>query len=227
MKIAVISDIHSNYEALLSVMDHIEQKEVQNIFCCGDLIGYNSRPNEVIELLKEKEVQSVRGNHDDALFTGAANFNPVAKQCLEINREILTEENLEYLRELNQIETHEIDNKDIIQVHGSPKDPINAYIYEESVSESFIEDQSITQDIILMGQTHKPFVKEVQNKIFVNPGSVGQPRDGDPRASYALIDIEKKEVSIIRREYDIDATVEKNEDVNIPERVGERLYKGI
>ncbi|MFB6144286.1 MAG: metallophosphoesterase [Candidatus Nanohaloarchaea archaeon] len=227
MKIAVISDIHSNYEALLSVMDHIEQKEVQNIFCCGDLIGYNSRPNEVIELLKEKDVQSVRGNHDDALFTGAANFNPVAKECLEVNREILTNENLEYLKDLNQIATHEMNDKDIVQVHGSPRDPINAYIYEESINESFIEDQGITQDVILMGQTHKPYVKEVQGKLFVNPGSVGQPRDGDPRAAYALIDLEKEQVSIIRREYDVDATVENNKDVGMPDGVGERLYKGI
>lgn len=227
MKIAVISDIHSNYEALSSVINHIEKQDIDHIFCCGDLIGYNSRPNEVIEYLREKSIESVRGNHDEALFERPSNFNLTAKKCLDVNKSLLTEQNLQYLRELDYKKEHELKGKTILQVHGSPNDPIHAYIYRESVDKKFIEEQGTTQDIVLMGQTHQPYVKKVGNILFVNPGSVGQPRDGDPRASYAVVDLDANEASIIRREYDIDCTVEHNNQTDIPSEVGERLYKGI
>lgn len=221
MKVAVLADIHANLPALERVLREVDGMPK---FCCGDLVGYNPFPNEVIDLLKKENIVSVLGNHDSAILTGDTYwFNQIATSAIEWSIEELTEENLDYLKTLAQIYDSEF-----YMTHGSPKNPLEEYIRPEDPDYVFGDLFNYTKnDAIALGHTHIPFVKRVGEKLVFNPGSVGQPRDLDSRASYALFDLETGEVEIKRVKYDIEKTAKKIVDVELPERLAIRLFRGI
>ncbi|MBU2559542.1 metallophosphatase family protein [archaeon] len=221
MKVAVIADIHANLPAFESVLEEIGDLPK---FCCGDLVGYNPFPNEVIEIVKEQKIVSILGNHDNAVITGDTSwFNRTARKAIDWTRGELTTENFKFLKSLPRSYDNEI-----YMAHGSPKDLLEEYVYPEDPAYVFGDFFNYTKNnIIAMGHTHVPFKKIVDEKLIFNPGSVGQPRDGDSRASYGILDTNAREVEIKRVKYDIERTAKKIEAVGLPGRLAMRLFSGV
>ncbi|MBX8639518.1 MAG: YfcE family phosphodiesterase [Thermoplasmata archaeon] len=218
-KIAVISDIHSNMPALSAVFRHIEKEQVDEVICAGDIVGYNAMPNEVIELLREKNVISIAGNHDSSAVTGNyERMNSLAARALELNVSATSSENFRYLRELKP--NARLDG--IAVFHGSPFDP-DEYVYEDMADAKIIEASG--KQLTVLGHTHIPYVKRIGKMTVMNPGSVGQPRDGDARASFAIID--GNSIEIRRTHYDIDSIFRENMKSGIPLPLSERLRWGV
>ena len=221
MEVAILADIHANLPALERVLEELEGLPK---FCCGDLVGYNPFPNEVIELARKEKITSILGNHDHAVITGDTSwFNPSAARAIEWTRDELREENLDFLKNLPK--TYE---KEFYMVHGSPKNPIDEYVYEDAPEYVFKDFFNYTKsDIIVLGHTHVPYIKRIDGRLIFNPGSVGQPRDVDNRASYGVLDTDTKKVEIKRASYDIEKTVNKIIEKGLPERLGLRLSRGV
>ncbi len=221
MKVAVLADIHANLPALERVL---KETEGMPKFCCGDLVGYNPFPSEVIDLVKKEKVVSVLGNHDQAVLTGDTHwFNSSAARAIEWTKKELTRENLDFLKTLPHIY-----DREFYMVHGSPKNPLEEYVRPKDPSYVFEDFFNYTKnEIIILGHTHLPFVKRIGERLIFNPGSVGQPRDLDPRASYAILDIEKKEVKIRRVDYDIEKTAKGVVEKGLPARFAIRLFRGV
>lgn len=229
MKIAIIADVHSNLEALEGVLKDISNKDVDDIICLGDIVGYGANPNEVIELIKKKNIKCLKGNHDlNAVTLEKLDwFNDFAKEALKWTNKVLTEENKQFLKELP--ETLELKDKNkLLAFHGSHEDHLYGYIYptnDEDQIKDMIEENKV--DIIASGHTHLPDLKKFELKIFLNPGSVGQPRNNNPKAQYAILDLNNLNfVSFEQVEYDIDTASKKIIQVGLPRFLAERLYLG-
>ncbi|AIF69141.1 metallophosphoesterase [Palaeococcus pacificus DY20341] len=231
MLIALISDIHSNLEALEAVWHKVKKADV--IFCLGDLVGYGANPNEVVEFFKEqmekREILCVRGNHDNAVAFGIDwGFNPYAREAIKWHQRVMSIENLEFLRQL-PVRQLFIDNKNssYLLIHGSPRAPLDEYLLPWLPDSEFKSVLSyIKQDNLIVGHTHMPMLREIEGRRIINPGGVGQPRDGDWRASYAFIDTETKEVYFEREEYDVDKAARKIINAGLPKFLAYRLYEG-
>ncbi|WP_010477421.1 metallophosphoesterase family protein [Thermococcus zilligii] len=233
MIIALISDIHSNLEALQAVWKEI--KKADAILCMGDLVGYGASPNEVVEFVK-KEMENrtflcVRGNHDNAVAFGADwGFNPYAREAVRWHQRVMSTENLEFLRRLpvRQLFTDDT-GRSYLLIHGSPRAPLDEYLFPWLPDSEFQAVLNyITQDDLLVGHTHVPVLK-VMVKRVINPGSVGQPRDGDWRAAYAVIDTEEEppdNVEFHRVEYDVEKAARKIIEAGLPRFLAERLFEG-
>jgi putative phosphoesterase len=219
-KLNLIADIHANLPALEAVLDELPRAKTIHL---GDVVGYNPYPREVIELLREKRIASVLGNHDHAVVTGdTAWFNPVAARAIEWTREQLGGEELAYLSSLPL----EIKNE-VYAVHGSPRRKLEEYVYPDypkEVLSAFLKLAS--RGVLAMGHTHIPFSRKLGGTLIVNPGSVGQPRDGDARASFACIDLATLEVEIVRVEYDISRVAKDILRAGLPAILAQRLYEG-
>jgi len=222
-KIAIISDIHSNLEALKTVLKEIRNLGIKKIYCCGDIVGYGPEPNECVELIAKKNIPSIMGNHDIACVSlqDKESFTEFGQKAIEWSNNILTEQNKRFL--FNQPKNLVIDN--IHFVHGSPVHYLWDRIYPDT-SESELNRflNKVNKDILIIGHTHYPFVKELNGKLVINPGSVGQPRDGDCRASFAVLDSKKAEIH--RISYIIRKTAENIKKAGLPENLAERLFKG-
>lgn len=227
MKIGVFSDVHSNSVALKAVLSRLKDADVDKYICAGDITGYYSRPKETISILKGIDHLTVRGNHDEGLVTETpSSFNYYAKRALDWNRRQLTEEYLQFLTRLPPTIRKNIGGQELFIAHGSPRNPINEYIHEEDVSEEFL-DYSFERvpDVVILGHTHKPYIKYVDNTLVLNPGSVGQPRDRDPRASYVLLDTKEPSAEIRKAWYNVDEIAEDTKKY-LPRELAERLYEG-
>lgn len=231
MLIALISDIHSNFEALQAVWKKIKHADV--ILCIGDLVGYGASPDEVVEFvrdqMKKRTFLCVRGNHDNAIAFGADwHFNPYARQAVRWHQRIMKSENLEFLRKLpvRQIFTDDTGRSYLI-IHGSPRAPLDEYLFPWLPDSEFRAVLSyVRQDDLLLGHTHMPMLVEIGERRIINPGAVGQPRDGDWRAAYAIIDTETSEITFKRVEYDVQKAARKIIEAGLPRFLAERLYDG-
>ncbi|MFX0124379.1 MAG: metallophosphoesterase family protein [Candidatus Hodarchaeota archaeon] len=248
--LAVISDIHANIVALEAVLSDIRRNfpEITEYLCPGDLVGYGPNPSEVIDrLISETKFTAVtKGNHDHAIGGGGrdiANFNRYidkfnrhAQEAIKWQAQILSPEEKTFLYQLPSSRTVSQKNKQISIsiIHGSPQYPLDEYIRPNTPAQKdlfpFMELFEI--GILLLGHTHIPFVDKSKSSetgldlLMCNPGSVGQPRDKDPRASYAVLDLENFSAEIIRVDYDIDEVAKKISTVGLPEFLSERLHKG-
>ncbi|SNR99339.1 phosphoesterase, MJ0936 family [Anaerovirgula multivorans] len=235
MKIAVISDIHGNIEALNTVLEDIKVHNCDKIICLGDLVGYGPHPNEVIEKIIESKISTIMGNYDEAvgfyLPHCGCNIDTEArkrqsKNSLKWTSENTTEEHKAFLRQLPEEQEYECQEKIIYATHGSPF-AINEYIYghqEERLQELAEE---VEADIILLGHTHMPFVKRIGGKTIMHPGSVGKPKDGDNRAGYGLIEIKESiECKLVRVSYDINKVVEDINQTSLLKEFGLMLSLG-
>ena len=250
VKTAVISDIHANLEALKVVLDHIDAQSVDQIVCLGDILGYGPSPVECVDLIAERCEWSLMGNHDFGVVYEPTNFNLAAEQAAYWSREQFETEpdsnkasrHWEFLSRLRV----RVAFDDFLCVHGTPRRPINEYLFPEDALNSPVKMQQIFELVdryCLVGHTHVPgvFTDEPDfyppddldgvyrlrddEKAIINPGSVGQPRDLDPRASFAII--EDDCVKFFRLEYDIDAVVDKIRSIpELLDWLGERLYEG-
>lgn len=202
MTIGIISDIHSNIYGLKSVLKKLQNTDL--ILCAGDIVGYYTFVNEVIDEIRKKNIQSILGNHDAYLLeTIPIPDNPIKKISIEYTEKIITKKNLDYLKKIaTPYKELVIDAIKIKMYHGSPWNYFEGYIYPDH--HNFDKFKKIDADIIILGHTHWPMIKRVNKTIIVNPGSCGQPRDYNPQASFALLDTKTKEVAIKRVEYKVD-----------------------
>lgn len=225
--IALISDVHSNLEAFEKVLEKIKNCEL--ILNAGDIVDYNANPNEVIDLVEKYNIISIQGNHDYACYSGdVSNFTLYAAQSSLWTSKILRKEKKQYLQNLPKIWRKKINGFKIVMVHGSPRDYLNEYVYPYFPDNIFKEFLKQTKaDILILGHTHIPFIKYFENKIVINPGSVGQPRDGNPKASYALLDLESFSAKIQRISYNFKLTAQKIIKSGLPFFLAERLSEGI
>lgn len=231
MKIAVISDIHSNIYALDAVLADIETKDVDMTVCTGDLVGYGTKPNEVIETLKKNKILTIMGNYDDAIgnlkiVCGCDYPDPKdaekAGLSMHFTGQTTKVENKEYLRNLPKELIFNFDKKTIRFVHGSTR-LINEYLKENSKEADEVMSE-LVENILICGHTHIPYAKYYGEKLLINAGSVGKPKTGNPNANYVIIDIKNEdeiaktpssvEVEIIEVEYDFEKManeIEENE----------------
>ncbi len=226
MKIGLIADIHSNLSAFKAVID--DMPRVDRIICIGDLVGYAAEPNEVINLVRSKRIQAVMGNHDHATVTrDVRGFNQRAAQAALWTADNLSEENLKFLSD-RPTHLKLAQKQKLYVVHGSPRDPINEYVFPDCPNRELAKIvEGVDAEIIALGHTHIPMKRMIMGKLIVNPGGVGQPRDRDPRASYVILTLGKEiEVSHRRVEYDIEDTAKKIKAAGLPEELASRLFRG-
>ncbi len=199
MKIAIISDIHGNYEALKSVLHKIDEMNISKIYCLGDVVGYYSQVNECCDELRKRNILSLMGNHD--WYMAGGGYCPRSKSvndCLAYQRKVITAENLNWVKTFQlQFETDSIK-----MVHGGWADPIDEYLTEPN-EEYF---SKVEGEIFFSGHTHLQTLQYFKDKTYCNPGSVGQPRDGDPRAAFATI--ENNSIALHRVEYNMEKVFE-------------------
>jgi putative phosphoesterase len=226
MKIGLIADPHSNLTAFKAVLKDIPR--VDQLICVGDLVGYAAEPNEVVKLAREKLVRVVMGNHDySAVTRDVRGFNPLAAQAALWTADNLSKENLEFLSSLpTRLELS--CGKKLYVVHGSPRDQLNEYIFPDTPNRVLAElVRDLDADIIVLGHTHMPMQRVIFGKLIINPGGVGQPRDRDPGASYAVLNLgEEVKASFHRVEYDVKSTAEKIEAAGLPSELATRLFFG-
>jgi diadenosine tetraphosphatase ApaH/serine/threonine PP2A family protein phosphatase len=246
MRYLVLTDIHANLEALDTCLADARNRRCDRTLVLGDLVGYGADPNEVITRVRELDpIAIVRGNHDKVAcgLDQADGFNAVAKSAARWTLEVLTPEYREWLAALPQGPTC-VD--DIVEIcHGSPFDE-DAYIFDEL--DALRALKASERPLCLFGHTHYPVTFELSGesiegvggsaaaetqlqirqgcRYLVNPGSVGQPRDGDPRAAYAIVDTNDRRVELFRTKYPVEAAQAKIIDAGLPEVLAQRLAVG-
>ena len=226
-KIGVISDPHANLEALRTVLE--DMPDVDEIICAGDLVNLGPQPNEVIDLIKNENVLTVLGNHDHAVIEkDKSSFNEEVAKSLTWTREELTKNNLNFLEDLSKTERLEGEDYEIFIAHGTPRKPLKEYLYPGTSNRALMKmTKKVDTDVIVLGHTHVPLKRTIQSKRILNPGSVGQPRDRDPKAGYSVIELgDEIEGEQFRVSYDIEKTKKKIEDSDLPEKLAIRLEFG-
>ena len=199
-RVAIISDIHGNLSALEAVLKHAKQLKCEQFICLGDICGYYSEINECIELIKSHAEISIMGNHDDYMLsnTNCPRSN-IANTCMELQRSLISHSSYEWLSTLKK---GIINHKNMSLTHGGWRiDPLDEYMYliEEKYFEGF------PAQIFMSGHTHVQTLVRFDRFVYCNPGSVGQPRDGQPTAAYAILDQTGK-MHLERVAYDIGKT---------------------
>jgi putative phosphoesterase len=218
MRAGLISDSHGNKVALNAVL--ADMPPVDTLVCAGDIVGYNPWPAACIDTIRERSVPTVMGNHDRAVAGGDSfSFNSQAGSGVRYAREALGQEAIEWLRTLPD-ERLVCDDR-VKLVHGHPKDP-DRYTFPQDFSPALLGEE----DVLVLGHTHLQHHEVYEEGIVVNPGSVGQPRDGDPLAAYAVLDLDSMTVTEHRTQYDIDRVVDAVADAGLPAEIGTRLRRG-
>lgn len=241
MKYAIISDIHSNLEALRACSEVIDREGVDAIACLGDITGYGANPNECVAWVREHADHVVAGNHDYAVVgrTDIDTFNPDALAAVLWTRAELSPENRAYLETLPYI----LEVGRILLVHASPSQPA-AWDYVRSLRDASRQLAAFEHQICFIGHSHLPafFIERggkvarvsppaavigAEERALVNVGSVGQPRDGDPRAAFALYDEAAGRVEIRRVDYDVERVRGRILETDLPASGGDRLVWGL
>lgn len=228
MEIVIFSDIHANLEALQAISDNIHNFP---IYCAGDIVNYGANPKEVIQWLMERNVESVLGNHDYAIVNEDTKwFNTKAEVSINWTSKNLDSSSKKYLSSLKKNIIVNINKLKMLIVHGSPFDNLFEYVYpvtHEHLFDLYLKKFNV--DIIVMGHTHIPFIWKRKNGLIINPGSVGQPRSGNNKASYIVLKQDKKniEVELKLTSYDIETAAKKIKESGLPLNYAERLFRGI
>lgn len=218
MNIGVIADVHGNRVALDAVLD--DMPPVDRLVCAGDVVGYNPWPGACVDVMRERKISTVMGNHDRAVATNTSfSFNSMAGAGVAYAREQLDDDQLAWLAGLPD-ECTVFDGRVKI-VHGHPDDP-DRYTYPDIFEANMLGDE----DVLVLGHTHVQHHESYDEGIVVNPGSVGQPRDGDSRAAYAVLDVDAMTVTEHRVEYDIESVEHAVSEAGLPGAIGSRLWKG-
>ena len=237
---AILGDIHANIDALEAVLKDCRSMGVTDFLCVGDVVGYNACPHDCLSIIRDLGCPVVMGNHDHYVSSrqNLADFNPHAAAVVEWTRKQLTVEDIYWLRDLPFTQTA----MGITLVHSTMDRPDDfGYVFDHLQAEANFARQ--VTPICFHGHTHCPMIYEKQmagvyrieaqdfklpvgRKYFINVGSVGQPRDGDPRASYVLFDMAARQIRFRRLEYDVAAAQARIRDAGLPDRCAERLEQG-
>lgn len=218
MQVGLISDVHANAPALRAVLDDLPP--VERIIHAGDVVGYGGFPREVIDLFREHNIESIQGNHDRGVLGDFHDdFHRIPKTAALWTTDRLGDDELSFIADL-PVEADFFDGR-VHMAHGAPGKP-NTYTYPKDFDVSLISDEKV----LVLGHTHKQAMESFEEGVVVNPGSVGLPRDGDPRAAYALLDTQSWTVELHRVEYDIEAAQAAIRDNDLPEELVEGLEHG-
>lgn len=233
MELGLISDVHGNQPALDAVL--ADMPNVDQVYHCGDAVGYNPFPKEVLKTFSKERIISIQGNHDRKISTDIDSMGtasePEARNDADIRPSELARAagiwthkqldagEIEYLADLPAELT--IEDGTVKLVHGKPGDQ-DARLYPEDYEPSLFDDESI----LVHGHTHVQHAEHFDGRMLVNPGSVGQPRDGDPRAAYAVIDLETNTTDLRRVPYPIEEVVEEIQKTSIPSQLCLWLEEG-
>jgi predicted phosphodiesterase len=242
LRYAIFSDIHGNLEAFQAVLNDITTKKIQNLIFLGDIVGYGANPKECIDLLMEKTQAIVAGNHDWGVAgkTSISYFNSVAQVAIEWTISQLSPEYKNFLAQLPL----KREEKDFIYTHSTPINPQEwNYIFSEY--EAIKNLKTLTKKICFIGHSHIPIIfvlnqsgellfttklseviLEEKNRYLINVGSVGQPRDGNPKAAYGIFDTEKNTFSLQRVDYDITNAQRKILSAGLPSVLAKRIGMG-
>jgi len=242
LRIAVISDIHGNWHALDAVLRDVRDANVDEIWCLGDIVGYGPQPNRCVAEAREASAICLLGNHDLAAIGQAdlAGFSPDAAESALWTIAELDPDTKGYLETLEP----KGEREGVELFHASPRDPVWEYVLSESAVRKALELTS--SGIVLVGHSHIPIalllsngdalagglakggseIELTEGRWLLNPGSVGQPRDGDPRAAYLLIDLETRNAHFRRVPYDIQATQDEIREAGLPGTLADRLTEG-
>ncbi len=233
MKYGIISDIHSNLEALQKTFEILGNEHVDEVVCLGDIVGYGANPNECVEIIKSKCSIVLLGNHDAAIADERTTkrFNPMAQQAIAWTTQHITDEHKRFLSQLPY--THSRDR--VLFVHATPSFP-DHWKYISSAETAIDELEQFTERICFIGHSHTPGIygslgKMVsinpKDRFIINVGSVGQPRDGNPMLSFGIFDATQWTYRAIRAEYDVETARRKITDAGLPAELGLRLIHGI
>jgi len=224
MKLAIVADIHSNLQALKAVMRDIEREEIDQVVCAGDIVGYGANPNECCHLVGDAAAHAVLGNHEiSALTKDTTGMNPHAAAASRWTAAALEEGSRKFLRSLAIVSKFEAGDMKVAMYHGSVGSAIE-YVYEDDINEDIV--RSSGGDLLILGHTHMPYVKSFGSMMATNPGSVGQPRDGDSRASFAILDTDRRSCLVKRTDYDIGGASEAILAAGLPRLLADRLFHG-
>ena len=220
MKIAVISDIHGNVDALSTFFKDVTTENVDTIICLGDLVGYGPYPNEVISMIREKHILCIKGNYDNSVVDNEYSYireTTLNSFSLPWTVNELTEENRLFLQNLPSTIALTIEGKELLFVHGSPY-KINEYLLKDAHNTLNIMN-SINEDILFCAHTHLPDIKQFSNKMYINCGSIGKPKIGRPNITYCLFNIDVEtgiSANIKEISYDFKNLVEHMNELNFP-----------
>lgn len=227
VKIAVLSDVHGNLQALEKVVEDAEGRGAEVFLNAGDSIGFGPYPNEVIEMLCEKNVQSVVGNYDLEVIEGKVKVKGEKKLALEFARKELAQSCGSYLQSLPRTLRLEVAGKKLFVTHGSPRS-IEEHIYHDSPVEQLkAVAKAAKADVIIVGHSHEQFLRQEGEVYFVNPGSVGRPGDGNPQTAYAVLSFNPFNVELIRLDYDVKATADVLRRKALPESFSQMFLRGV
>jgi putative phosphoesterase len=233
-RVAVITDIHANLPALEAVLEHIEERGVDAIYCGGDLVGYGPHPNEVCALIEDRGIPTIYGNYDYAIGRdeedcGCAyrdqHDRELGQQSIAWTLEHTDERSKAFMRGLPFDLRFELGGRRVRLVHGSPR-KVNEYLFEDKPARTFERIAAGADcDVLVFGHTHQPWVREYGGVLFVNCGSVGKPKDGDARAAFALLESEEDGVAarIERVEYDAESVGREVAAAGLPSEYAEKL----
>lgn len=239
MKYAILADIHANLEALEVVMEDTRRQKCTHYACLGDVVGYNANPKECLDLVRTMGMPCVKGNHDEycSVDTNLEGFNPHAAEAIDWTREQLTEVDRHWLRDLKYLRL--VASFSI--VHATLDGPQRwGYVFDKLAAAASFTYQNTSvcffghthvpvafiRDSVVRGGTYSKFRVEPGRKYFVNVGSVGQPRDNNPKAAYAIYDLDEGSIELRRLDYDIPKAQAKIRAAGLPERLAERLAFG-
>ena len=237
-QITIFGDIHANMPALTAVFADMEKRELNNLYCLGDLVGYGTMPNEVIAAIRERDIPTIMGNYDygvghDSDDCGCAYTNPVSealgKRSIAWSNAHTSAENKAYLRELVDNIPLQMGDLKVVLVHGSPR-KVNEYLFEDRPEKSLVRLLDMVEaDVLVCGHTHKPYHRVLSDgRHVINAGSVGKPKDGDPRAGYLTLSVAGSDVSVefIRVEYDVETAASAIEATEMPDEYAQMLRDG-
>jgi predicted phosphodiesterase len=254
MRLAILSDIHANLPALEAVLGDVDGAGVAELWCLGDVVGYGAQPDECTELIADRCALSLVGNHDLAVLgeLDISSFSPAAAAAVRWTQGTAREGTLDFLRKLEPAD----ESRDVALYHASPRDPVWEYVLWPDQAAECIAVQAARVSLIghshvalffVMGEDRRPVSARAaepdeaargaqagsgtrldlsEGRWLVNPGSVGQPRDGDPRAAWLELDTDSWEATYHRVEYEIDRAAAAIQATDLPEHLARRLYVG-
>jgi putative phosphoesterase len=231
---AVITDIHANLPALRAALARIEELGIDRVFCGGDLVGYGPHPNEVCALIAERNIPTIYGNYDSAIARdlddcGCAYVTPedreLGQRSVNWTLQNTSRASKEFMLDLPFDLHFPVGDSDVHLVHGSPR-KVNEYLFEDKPASLYERLAAAETDPLLaFGHTHKPWVHKYGGVLFVNCGSVGKPKDGDPRGAFAVLSAtaEGVDVSIERAGYDAEAVADEVREAGLPREFADKL----